>query len=740
MTYRLQGVSIEGFRAYGARIEFDCSADVVALVGPNGWGKTSFFDAITWCLFGQIPRLTGTRDFVGAEFVRNRFLPDIPPYVSLSLESDGPSVVLARDTNGLRVVTENAEFEQEAADDWVSELVRGGHLPDEEDYEDEALGVLRDKPESIFLRSHQLSQDQMAAFLRESSPRDRFDTLASLLGLDEIRSFHAHMASVEKELAQEVIEARRQQALVEQRYATVRNELEEIETLATDSSATFDLLVNEFGRLLLEAGEIGLSLSQDETGSTSPSDLADRLRDIVLSLQAFAASKSSRTEELESLQRDSAVLDDAETMSRLTSNRSALDEELVRLGQSLAELESRLAGAREKRTILASRLEEEDQRRQELVAFLVVAERHLTDDRCPLCQQAISLDAVRASVAERLAAQPEVLVSIQREWNDADAAVQQLESEFNRLDAGIQEATQSRASVDYDIVSQANVVEDVRQRLSLVGVSNDASDLPGLLAREARESKLAAREADLLAIRADGLARRATSLASQSRLSRLRDQRTTLQTGLNSTAGEVRMLSTATDLARSVVMAARRSERELVQSMLRSIEPTLDVLYGRLRPHPVLDRLRLDIGSYDERGEIRFVAYSPRAEANVTTIFSSAQLNAVAVCVFLAMNLAVSRSRVSFALLDDPIQNMDDFNVLGLLDLLRGLVGERQFVLSTHDEQIGELLRRKLRPLSPDSHTIVHRFVAYKPEGPVVDVAVDSFVTAESVIQQAASL
>jgi hypothetical protein len=548
------------------------------------------------------------------------------------------------------------------------------------------------------------------------------------------------MASVEKELAQEVIEARRQQALVEQRYATVRNELEEIETLATDSSATFDLLVNEFGRLLLEAGEIGLSLSQDETGSTSPSDLADRLRDIVLSLQAFAASKSSRTEELESLQRDSAVLDDAETMSRLTSNRSALDEELVRLGQSLAELESRLAGAREKRTILASRLEEEDQRRQELVAFLVVAERHLTDDRCPLCQQAISLDAVRASVAERLAAQPEVLVSIQREWNDADAAVQQLESEFNRLDAGIQEATQSRASVDYDIVSQANVVEDVRQRLSLVGVSNDASDLPGLLAREARESKLAAREADLLAIRADGLARRATSLASQSRLSRLRDQRTTLQTGLNSTAGEVRMLSTATDLARSVVMAARRSERELVQSMLRSIEPTLDVLYGRLRPHPVLDRLRLDIGSYDERGEIRFVAYSPRAEANVTTIFSSAQLNAVAVCVFLAMNLAVSRSRVSFALLDDPIQNMDDFNVLGLLDLLRGLVGERQFVLSTHDEQIGELLRRKLRPLSPDSHTIVHRFVAYKPEGPVVDVAVDSFVTAESVIQQAASL
>lgn len=47
MTYRLQRVVVEGFRAYGTRTEFDCSGDVVALVGSNGWGKTSFFDAIT---------------------------------------------------------------------------------------------------------------------------------------------------------------------------------------------------------------------------------------------------------------------------------------------------------------------------------------------------------------------------------------------------------------------------------------------------------------------------------------------------------------------------------------------------------------------------------------------------------------------------------------------------------------------------------------------------------------------
>jgi hypothetical protein len=91
-------------------------------------------------------------------------------------------------------------------------------------------------------------------------------------------------------------------------------------------------------------------------------------------------------------------------------------------------------------------------------------------------------------------------------------------------------------------------------------------------------------------------------------------------------------------------------------------------------------------------------------------------------------------SSVAFALLDDPIQNMDDFNVLGLLDLLRGLIGERQFVVSTHDEQIGELLRRKLRPLAPGGRTILHKFLTYRGDGPAVETLIDDYVEAPRVL------
>jgi DNA repair exonuclease SbcCD ATPase subunit len=741
MTYRLQQVVIEGFRAYGARTEFNCSGNVVALVGSNGWGKTSFFDAITWCLFGRIPRLTGTRDFVGEEFIRNRFSPEIPPYVSVGFEDGGVTALVARDTTGLRIVTETAEFESTDAEEWVSALVRGHRLPGEDDGEDqdEDLSVLQDNPESIFLRCHHLGQDQMAAFLRESSPRERFDTLASLLGLDVIRSFYRHMDSVSKELNGEVDLVRRQQGQVEQRLASLRNELEEIKSLDDGSSPTFDRLIDEYERLRDEVMATGLSFSAGETPVGSPTDLADRIRDLSVQLVDLADRQESRAQELARLMTDmQSVAQQGDAGRQLTASRLATEDELATLRRSVEEIRVRLRGGVDRSTGLSRRLAEEDQRRKDLASFLILADKYLLDDQCPLCQQSISLHEVKATLAQRLQSLPDELIALEREKSTVDSLVQQLQTEWNGLQARVRETEERLATLDRQIGSHSAIIEDFRTRLGALGIDSRTVGLRETLTRENQAATDQATVARSLALQGDLLARRATFLSARDRLSRLRGQNETLQASLRSILSEVRTLVTSADGATKVVMAARRSERQLVRSMLESIEPTMDVLYGRLRPHPVLDRLRLDIGSFDEKGEVRFIAFSPNTQANVSTIFSSAQLNAVAVCIFLAMNLAVSRSQVSFALLDDPIQNMDDFNVLGLLDLLRGLVGERQFILSTHDEQIGELVRRKLRPLSPGAHTILHKFLAYRGDGPVVETTVDSYAEMPNVLGQAA--
>ena len=56
-SVRLNAVSIRNFRAYKKTRVFDLSGAVTVLYGPNGFGKTSFFDAIDFAATGGVGRL-----------------------------------------------------------------------------------------------------------------------------------------------------------------------------------------------------------------------------------------------------------------------------------------------------------------------------------------------------------------------------------------------------------------------------------------------------------------------------------------------------------------------------------------------------------------------------------------------------------------------------------------------------------------------------------------------------------
>jgi exonuclease SbcC len=56
---RMESLVIKDFRAYKGRHEFDLDADLVIIYGPNGLGKTSFFDAIDFVSTGGCGRFKG---------------------------------------------------------------------------------------------------------------------------------------------------------------------------------------------------------------------------------------------------------------------------------------------------------------------------------------------------------------------------------------------------------------------------------------------------------------------------------------------------------------------------------------------------------------------------------------------------------------------------------------------------------------------------------------------------------
>lgn len=177
----------------------------------------------------------------------------------------------------------------------------------------------------------------------------------------------------------------------------------------------------------------------------------------------------------------------------------------------------------------------------------------------------------------------------------------------------------------------------------------------------------------------------------------------------------------------SVAGDAKASEIEIVRSAIDRQLPALQAVYERLQPHPLFDSLDIRFDSFGDRGEVYYRASLGDASGNVGMMFSAAQLNAVAVCVFVTLNLMRSGAGLDLLLLDDPIQNMDDYNVLGLIDLMRSVRASRQVVLSTHDEPLGQLFRRKLRPREPGRRTVTHRFLSTDEAGPRVITTIDEF-------------
>jgi hypothetical protein len=86
---------------------------------------------------------------------------------------------------------------------------------------------------------------------------------------------------------------------------------------------------------------------------------------------------------------------------------------------------------------------------------------------------------------------------------------------------------------------------------------------------------------------------------------------------------------------------------------------------------------------------------------------SSSQVNAFAVSVFLALNIGIPNPPLTVAILDDPLQSLDDINLLGLVDTFHRTKDRRQLLLSTHVARFGGLLHRKLRPRDGNGRTIV---------------------------------
>jgi exonuclease SbcC len=167
-----------------------------------------------------------------------------------------------------------------------------------------------------------------------------------------------------------------------------------------------------------------------------------------------------------------------------------------------------------------------------------------------------------------------------------------------------------------------------------------------------------------------------------------------------------------TDLEKNVLSLAnvKKSFDELKKnypSVLKQlIEENLDIglfnqIYTLLNPHRRFKMIDFNVDVNRHKVGINFNARHANISARPEFLFSSAQLNTFGICMFLSMALRQNWLDLDTILIDDPIQNLDDINILSFIDFLRSLLDSRpekkQIILSTHDERFYDLMKRKFK-------------------------------------------
>lgn len=155
----------------------------------------------------------------------------------------------------------------------------------------------------------------------------------------------------------------------------------------------------------------------------------------------------------------------------------------------------------------------------------------------------------------------------------------------------------------------------------------------------------------------------------------------------------------------------------MVKKALSELQSTIGAFYSKILCHPYYVNLQLI--PEEERGKAiyRIRAWDKEFKQGtyVHTRFSNAQMNAVALSLFLSMSSKL-QSNLGLVLLDDPSQSMDKVHKKALSTLLSEILEERQIFVATQDAEFKQSLEKSL----DKAKTRVYELHEWSTSGPEI--------------------
>lgn len=638
---RLDFVEVCGFRGFRDVVRINFGRGFTVITGRNGVGKSTLCDAVEFAITGSIDKYVVEKaakeslsDYL---WWRGEGVPKAHYVTASFVDDDGMPFTITRT--------------REAGSDRSQEEIQAAlcHRP----APDDALKQLT--------RTSIIRDEWIAALSLDLTETERFDLVRAALGA--LEGSEAGSRAKEVVAAAEAAHSKDEAA-----YEAARARLADRLTQRSETQAA-----------LSRSGDVSSALRVVSAAAPdAPPELTTQLTAGRNAL-ANGRAKLSRMSEAVQLGREVAAAQAAYNAPEAVAARTAAaatheaaQREHEAAQQAVTDAEQRLAREEEMDAVAAS-----------LALLVEHGERlGLHDDRCPLCaahrtseEFAAGVAAARrrvASLASGVQAAQESLASARENarkpglpLQEAAAVVQRHAEELRRL------REQEAARVDY--YNQWELDHDYIQ---------SPERLEQAVASE--RDRLIDLERALLVLEAS---------QAVSRMSSIEGNIAALRAEIEKLAQAVSQSQKAVTAAREIERSVRRVSAEIIDERLAQISPLLNELYQRLRPHA--DWRTID---YSIRGDVRrFLSLKVGDGLNPQFVFSSGQRRAAGLAFLLSVHLARAWTPLRSLLLDDPVQHIDDFRALHLVEVLAALRSDgRQIICAVEDSALADLLSRRL--------------------------------------------
>lgn len=696
---KIKSLELSGFRAFARQASFDLDADAVIISGSNGRGKTSLFDAVLWGITGQVPRLGTPKELISlySETGEARVRVDL----SGSGDEGSFGIIRACDRSGnvrTRVVQEDGSSHTgPEAESIINRRLWSSAV---------ASSAAAEAATRTFTRSIYLEQDLLRQYLEADSDDERFGIISELVGVGRITELQQSISREKRAWTKGTTPLKGEADEWERRIRDLERELERLGE--PDKSPAPPPWEEWWARVTR------VTAIEKAPGNASP-EVGTHLERALDQLETNQRDLERRLARLRGIGDE---LDGLPQIPEVTPEEAG--RRVVALEEELSAAEAELSEAQERARNERARLVAEKERKEDLAALARLALRHL-GDTCPVCTQGYDEEHTR----NHLRALMESATAVPTSGDEAESTPDASER-VSDLTGRLERARRDREGAERANRRRVEAMEVIRGRLedlSYTGPIEDEDALSGWLESESAAVRKSLAEISDLSHEGEVLSLTLARYSEQARREELEGQLHEAKTKYGEIRSRLERREKTGETCEQIVDALRNGEHGLVAQEIRRLEPLLKHLYAKIDPHPTFQDVALAVTMYYGKGRLNAELVDNQLEERVDDprkVLSSSQMNAFAVCLFLAMNYGTVNLPLHAMLLDDPIQSLDDINLLGVIDLLRRIRPGRQVIVSTHDDGFARLLERKLRPVDDQQRTLSIEFLDWSRLGPEV--------------------